>query len=286
MSCLQHSNCASGSGHRSRHTQEPKRKARKPQGLQASGDPRVATWEPPPSPFGLVEEVLFHDPWKLLVACMLLNKTTGRAVRKVLWDLFRLVPSAGAAADADVAQIRDIIYPLGLATKRAPMLKRFSADYLQKRWTSPLELHGIGQPKLTAPALRAVQAMHAPRRVLDQPRPSLVPAVSGGPTAANPSKRNCPTPQTARCPPSISSQSFTSTGSRRGQVVRAAPEAQTESPTILVSEKLSSAGLDILRQFGTVDTSYGLSPEQLLQKITEADALIIRSETQVTREVF
>ena len=42
---------------------------------------RIALWEPPASPFFLIEEVLYNDPWKLLVACMLLNKTTGKAVR-------------------------------------------------------------------------------------------------------------------------------------------------------------------------------------------------------------
>lgn len=43
----------------------------------------------------------------------------------------------------------------------------------------------------------------------------------------------------------------------------------------------SSAGLKLLRDFGTVDTSYGLTPEQLCEKVKEADALIIRSATQV-----
>ncbi len=32
-------------------------------------------WEPPQSPFGLIEEQLFGNPWKLLIACILLNKT-------------------------------------------------------------------------------------------------------------------------------------------------------------------------------------------------------------------
>jgi methyl-CpG-binding domain protein 4 len=41
-------------------------------------------WEPPASPFGLIEEQLFTNPWKLLVACLLLNKTTAQAVRKVI----------------------------------------------------------------------------------------------------------------------------------------------------------------------------------------------------------
>lgn len=43
-------------------------------------DVKTALWVPPASPFSLIEEVLYDNPWKLLVACMLLNKTTGRAV--------------------------------------------------------------------------------------------------------------------------------------------------------------------------------------------------------------
>ena len=42
-----------------------------------------------------------------------------------------------------------------------------------------------------------------------------------------------------------------------------------------------SAGLKLLRDFGNVDTSYNLTPEQLCEKIASADALIIRSATQV-----
>ena len=42
---------------------------------QIVGNPRESMWEPPQSPFGLIEEQLFGNPWKLLVACILLNKT-------------------------------------------------------------------------------------------------------------------------------------------------------------------------------------------------------------------
>jgi hypothetical protein len=37
-------------------------------------------WIPPVSPYGLIQEQLYRDPWKVLVACMLLNKTGGRQV--------------------------------------------------------------------------------------------------------------------------------------------------------------------------------------------------------------
>jgi DNA transposition AAA+ family ATPase len=35
-------------------------------------------WVPPRSPYNLVQESLFHDPWKLLVATIFLNRTTGK----------------------------------------------------------------------------------------------------------------------------------------------------------------------------------------------------------------
>ncbi|GJQ96275.1 D-3-phosphoglycerate dehydrogenase 1, chloroplastic-like protein [Tanacetum coccineum] len=57
-------------------------------------------------------------------------------------------------------------------------------------------------------------------------------------------------------------------------------------PTILVSEKLGDGGLDLLRAFANVDCSYTLSPEELCSKISMCDALIVRSGTKVTRQVF
>ncbi|KAG6511464.1 hypothetical protein ZIOFF_029532 [Zingiber officinale] len=57
-------------------------------------------------------------------------------------------------------------------------------------------------------------------------------------------------------------------------------------PTILVAEKLGEAGLGLLREFANVDCSYNLSPEELCVKISLCDALIVRSGTKVTQEVF
>lgn len=57
-------------------------------------------------------------------------------------------------------------------------------------------------------------------------------------------------------------------------------------PTILVSEKLGEAGLKVLRSVANVDCSYNLSQEELCAKISLCDALIVRSGTKVTREVF
>ena len=107
-------------------------------------------WSPPRSPFGLLEEILWADEWKMLVACMMLNCTTRVQVDRVLWRLFSTAPSATAAValgrgdaearddrrDADgfsvagAAVLETILAPLGLHRKRARAFVRLSEDYL------------------------------------------------------------------------------------------------------------------------------------------------------------
>ena len=54
-------------------------------------------------------------------------------VRKVIWKLFELMPTPEAGMHADEAAVRELIQPLGLAPKRAPMLIRFCRDYVEKQ---------------------------------------------------------------------------------------------------------------------------------------------------------
>jgi D-3-phosphoglycerate dehydrogenase len=56
---------------------------------------------------------------------------------------------------------------------------------------------------------------------------------------------------------------------------------------VLVTEKIAQSGLDLLADAGhDVDVREGLSPEELLEAIVGASAVIIRSATQVTAEVL
>jgi D-3-phosphoglycerate dehydrogenase len=56
---------------------------------------------------------------------------------------------------------------------------------------------------------------------------------------------------------------------------------------VLVTEKIAQSGLDFLAQAGhEVDVREGLSPEELLEVVPGAHALIIRSATKVTPEVL
>ena len=43
------------------------------------------------------------------------------------------------------------------------------------------------------------------------------------------------------------------------------------------------AGLDLLKDFGNVNLSVGLTPEELKHAVQSSDALIIRSATKVSR---
>lgn len=55
---------------------------------------------------------------------------------------------------------------------------------------------------------------------------------------------------------------------------------------VLVTEKLSEAGLDLLRKDFQVDVRPELASEGLAQAIGDYDALIVRSQTQITAEVI
>lgn len=86
----------------------------------------------PVSPYRLIEEELWDDPWKLLISCILLNKTAGNQVRQVIWDFFKCCPNAMITLNTNVTIIKNIIYPLGLSNKRSLSIQQFSYEYLNK----------------------------------------------------------------------------------------------------------------------------------------------------------
>ncbi|MEK6976966.1 MAG: hydroxyacid dehydrogenase, partial [Candidatus Hydrothermarchaeota archaeon] len=55
---------------------------------------------------------------------------------------------------------------------------------------------------------------------------------------------------------------------------------------ILVSDPLHPSGVELLKKVGEVEVAQGLQKEQLLEKVREIDALLVRSETKVTKEVI
>ena len=90
----------------------------------------------------LIQEDYIDDPWKMMVACILLNRTTGTQVKKVLPLLFERFPTARVMANAPVEQLTVLISGLGLENRRTVTLKWMS------HWWGRVPLYalpGIGE---------------------------------------------------------------------------------------------------------------------------------------------
>lgn len=103
------------------------------------------SWVPPKSPFNLVQESLYDNPWKLLVATIFLNKTNGKLAIPILWKFFEKYPTPLETTTAKWQDISELLQPLGLHNLRAKTIITFSKEYLRKDWRYPIELHGIGK---------------------------------------------------------------------------------------------------------------------------------------------
>ncbi|KAL5336042.1 DNA glycosylase [Aspergillus crustosus] len=69
--------------------------------------------------FGLVQEQLAHDPFRLLLATIFLNRTRGGVALPVLFQVFDRYPTVEAMAAADTTDLTDMIRFLGFQNQRA-----------------------------------------------------------------------------------------------------------------------------------------------------------------------
>lgn len=91
----------------------------------------------------LLQHEYAHDPWKMIVVCILLNQTTNTQVRPVLPELFKRYPNAMVMSGANTTQLADLIRPLGLQNRRAETLVKFSKAYVKGH---PIEkCFGVGK---------------------------------------------------------------------------------------------------------------------------------------------
>jgi endonuclease III len=81
--------------------------------------------------FGLVQERLCHDPFRLLIAVMLLNKTRGKVAMPLCYKLFEKYPTAEDFASADQTEICEMIQPLGLQNARATRMIKLAKGWLE-----------------------------------------------------------------------------------------------------------------------------------------------------------
>ncbi|KAK7951476.1 methyl-CpG-binding domain-containing protein 4 [Apiospora aurea] len=82
--------------------------------------------------FGLVQEELAGDPFRLLVAVTFLVKTSGKAAIPVFRRLMDKFPSPGALAEARASEISAMIKHLGLSVVRTAQIQKFARIWLEK----------------------------------------------------------------------------------------------------------------------------------------------------------
>lgn len=96
------------------------------------------------SPFGLIQETLRHNPWQMLIACVMLNLTNIVQVRQVIFEFFKLYLTPEEALKADQESLAKLLKPLGLYNRRASTIIKLSKAYVSK-WDNVRGLPGVGK---------------------------------------------------------------------------------------------------------------------------------------------
>ncbi|XP_018560978.1 uncharacterized protein LOC108903328 [Anoplophora glabripennis] len=101
-------------------------------------------WVPPRSPHNLIEEVLSHDPWALLVATIFLNRTSCMCARPYVFWFLSENRDPLAVLGKYPEDLEKYFDKLGLQKTRAVQVWRMSHDFVYKDWRNVKDLYGIG----------------------------------------------------------------------------------------------------------------------------------------------
>jgi methyl-CpG-binding domain protein 4 len=107
-------------------TPSPKRK-RVPAGTSAVPFPKLSA-----ARFGLIQERLANDPFRLLIAVTFLNKTHGKAARPIFEQVMETYPTPQDLAAADVSELSEMIHSLGFQNQRARKLIKIAETWISE----------------------------------------------------------------------------------------------------------------------------------------------------------
>ncbi|THW84594.1 DNA glycosylase [Aureobasidium pullulans] len=109
-------------------TPSPKiKKKRVPAGVSAVAFPKLTAPR-----FGLIQERLANDPFRLLIAVTFLNKTTGRAAVPIYEQVMEKYPTPTDLAAADVSDLSEMIHSLGFQNQRARKLVKIAETWIEQ----------------------------------------------------------------------------------------------------------------------------------------------------------
>ena len=92
----------------------------------------------------LIQEDLLDDPWKMTVACILLNQTTNQQVRKILYPLFDFLKSPANTAELSPSQIYPLVKSTGFGNVKSERIIRMSQKWISG-FEQVQELPGVGK---------------------------------------------------------------------------------------------------------------------------------------------
>jgi len=93
----------------------------------------------------IIQQEFQHDPWKMLVGCIMLNQTNNKQVRRVIYDFFETYPNPQSITEDSIPDITERLRPLGFYNRRARSILKFSQEYISKQFKHISELYGIGK---------------------------------------------------------------------------------------------------------------------------------------------
>ncbi|THY53555.1 DNA glycosylase [Aureobasidium pullulans] len=109
-------------------TPSPKiKKKRVPAGVSAVVFPKLTAPR-----FGLIQERLANDPFRLLIAVTFLNKTAGRAAVPIYEQVMENYPTPTDLAAADVSDLSEMIHSLGFQNQRARKLVKIAETWIEQ----------------------------------------------------------------------------------------------------------------------------------------------------------
>lgn len=91
----------------------------------------------------ILQKIYQDNPWRMLVCCILLNRTSRAQVDGVRDLLFLQWPTPEDMAFANENELTQVLRPLGLYNKRSSVLKKMSLEWLEG-FDDVSELTGVG----------------------------------------------------------------------------------------------------------------------------------------------
>lgn len=97
--------------------------------------------------FGLIQEQLAHDPFRLLIATIFLNRTRGGVALPVLFEVFERYDTKEAMAAADLSEFVSMIRCLGFQNQRAKKCIALARTWLNEPPTPKKRYRKIHYPR-------------------------------------------------------------------------------------------------------------------------------------------